>query len=260
MKPATRRSGRWGGEILVAACACLLTMAIVGSAVYLTWRMYDRHALSLRARSFVSSLRNRTQDELRESAAQLKALPKVARYVVPEINRALRETTSEEQMCASIGIAKAFVDDPKIRRRLFRLRNDPRESVAAAAVEALSWVEPPEEAARLLGECLVAAEGGQVPAAVVDEVCGGLVRLGSVGLAEMKNRLTLLSVDRRLWFVRYLGRVNPLDREQWLKVLAADADEDVRAASREAMALATETQQDDASAAMRERWGEGRGR
>jgi hypothetical protein len=204
--------------------------------VYLTWRMYDRHALSMRARTFVSSLRNRSASELEGHVAQLKALPKVARYVVPEIARSLRQANSEEQMCASIEVAKAFVDDETIRRRLFRLRNDSRESVAGAAVEALSLVRPTEEAARLLGECLVKSGGTEVPPAVVDEVCGGLVRLGPAGRGEMKKRLPLLSVERRVWLVRYVGAVQPMDREEWLDVLAEDADEQVQAAARGAMA------------------------
>ena len=235
MAPATKRNGRWGGELLVATCACLLTMAIVGSAVYLTWRVYDRHALSMRARTFVSSLRNRSPEELREHVAQLKALPKVAKYVVPEINRSLRQANSEEQMCASIEVAKAFADDAGIRRRLFRLRSDTRESVAGAAVEALSWVEPPTEAAGLLGECLVTSGDAEVHPAVVDEVCGGLVRLGPVGLAEMQRRLSLLSVERRVWLVRYLEAVRPVNHKQWLDMLAGDAEEDVRSAARAAM-------------------------
>jgi len=231
-----RRDGRWGGEILVAACACLLTMAVVGSAVYLTWRVYERHDLSQRAAAFVSSLRNRTPEELQANVARLKALPKVAKYVVPEINRSLRQAGSEEQLCASIEVAKAFVDDAAIRRRLFRLRTDGRESVAGAAVEALSWVEPPEDAARLLGECLVGSEEVGPHPAVVDEVCGGLVRLGPVGLAEMKRRLALLSAERRLWLVRYVEAVQPADRELWLDMLAADNDESVRSAALRAKA------------------------
>jgi hypothetical protein len=234
MRGIARQPGLWWGDILVAGCACLLTVAILGSGVYLTWKMMERRAVNASVRSFVSSLQNRTPAELEERVAQLRVMPKVARYVMPEIRRTLREANSEQQMGAAIQIARAFIDDRSMRKALFRLRNDEREAVAAAAVEALSRMSPPEQAATTLGECLISGSDVPVSPAVVDEVCAGLIRLGAVGRAEMERRLASLSVDRRVWLARYLKEADARDRGEWLELLRADADPTVRSAAEDA--------------------------
>jgi hypothetical protein len=212
-----------------------LTVAVAGSGVYLAWRAIERHRLNVQVRNFISSLENRTGQELEERAAQLKAQPKVARYVLPEIRQSLRGAASEQQMCAAIQISRPFVDDGKVGKVLFRLRRDPRESVAAAAVEALSRMSPGEAAAATLGACLEETGGEPPAAAVVDEVCDGLVRLGAPGLEEMKKRKGLLSADRRVWLVRYVSETSCRDREGWLEMLRGDDDAAVKAAAAEAL-------------------------
>ena len=224
----------WWGDILVAGAACLLTVAILGSGAYLAWKMWERHEVNTSVRAFVSSLQNRSPAELDERAAQLRTLPKVARYVVPEIRRTLRQANSEQQMCAAIQIARAFVNDNSIKKSLFRLRKDEREGVAAAAVEALSRLNSPEEAAGMLGECTVGDDRTPVSPAVLDEACAGLIRLGAVGRAEMQKRLTTFSVDRRVWLARYLKESDVSDRREWLELLSADADASVRSAAEDA--------------------------
>lgn len=232
-------AGWWWGDVVVAACACVLTVAVVGSGVYLAWRIYDRRQITTQLRAFIASLQNRTAEELQEQAAQLKAKPKLARYVLPELRKALRTAGSEQQVCAAIQIAREFADDAKVRLALFRLRHDPRESVAGSAVEALSRASPPEEAARLLGECL--KPGGETPihATVVDEVCGGLVGLGEAGRREMERQLADLTVERKVWLVRYIVATDPPDRGTWLKMLESDQDEAVRSAAKLAASQAT---------------------
>jgi hypothetical protein len=239
----------WWGDVLVAGCACLLTVAILGSGAYLAWKMWERHEVNTSVRSFVSSLQNRTPAELDERTAQLRSLPKVARYVVPEIRRTLREANSEAQMCAAIQIARAFVNDNSIKKSLFRLRRDEREGVAAAAVEALSRLTPPELAAGMLGECTVSDAHTPVCPAVLDEVCAGLIRLGAVGRTEMQKRLATFSVDRRVWLARYLKETDVGDRAEWLGLLRADADATVRAAAEDAAEPAGAVEVSDLSTA-----------
>lgn len=231
-----RKKGGWLGDVFVAACACALTVSIVGSAVYLSWRLYNRHHYSDLAAQFVASLQNRTPAELEKQVDDLKARPKVARYVLPELRNALRQNRSEQDVCAVIRISGAFVDDNKIRDALFRLRRDPRESVAANAVEALKGVQPAADAAALLGECLEPYDDVAAAPAVVDRVCAGLIDLGPQGLSEMKRRISRLSVNRRIWLVGYVNHANPPNRLAWLEMLAADKDESVRSAASVALA------------------------
>ncbi|MFH1419503.1 MAG: hypothetical protein ABII12_14605 [Planctomycetota bacterium] len=225
------RKGGLFGDVLVAVCACVLTVAIVGSAVYLSWKLYDRHRWREQIRTVIASLENRTPAELEERVNQLKAMPKLARYVLPEIRRTLHEAESEEQMCAAIQISRAFVDHKKIKKALFRLRTSEHEAIAAAAVEALSRVEPAEEAAGMLGECLGGTEEYPIAAAAADEACAGLVRLGEPGRKEMERRLDVLSPARRLWVVGYVRAMAPVDSSAWLEMFRADEDERVRAAA-----------------------------
>ena len=249
MQGTAKREGVWLGDVLVAACACLLTVAILGSGVYLTWKLLERRAVNTSVRSFVSSLQNRSPGELEERAAELKKKPKVAKYVLPEIRRTLRTANSEQQMCAAIQIARTFVDDRSIRRALVRLRNDEREAVAAAAVEALGGVDPPELAASLLGECLTGESDTTMSPAVIDEACAGLIRLGPAGRAEMQKRLASLSVDRRVWIARYLKEADVRDRSDWLALLRSDGDEKVRNAAQEAEEESTARKTRELSAA-----------
>lgn len=223
------RHGAWG-DVLVAGCACLLTVSILGSAVYLGWRLYDRYQWTRHARTFVLSLENRTAEELTERAAQLRARPKVARYVLPEILRGLSTAVSERQLCATIQISRAFVDDKRIRRALTRLVRDNREIVAAAAVEALAEVRPREQSAAILGGCLTNQGDSPLAPAAVDRICAGLLDAGEAGRQALSNKLALLAPDRRVWLVGFVAEGDAPDRQAWLDVLAADPDERVQAA------------------------------
>ncbi len=219
------------GDILVAVCACVLTVAIVGSAVYLSWKLYDRYRWREQIRTVIASLENRTPAELEERASQLKAMPKLARYVLPEIRMTLHQADSEEQLCAAIQIARAFVDQKKIKKALFRLRLSDHEAIAGAAVEALSRVEPVEEAASIMGQCLGDQGEYVIAAAAEDEACAGLVRLGELGRREMERHIGDLSQARRLWVVGYIRAMAPFDSSAWLEMFRADEDDEVRAAA-----------------------------
>ncbi len=222
----------WWGPLLVSISACILTISIVGSAVYLGWRVYDRRQLTARVRTIVDSLQNRTPEELAERAATLRSHPRVARFVLPEVARSIAHSRSEEQLAAAIHVASAFLDDRHITEALFRLRLDPRETVASAAISALARLEPRERAAEKLGACLVDA----VAQAGVDTACAGLYALGEPGLGEMRQRMDTLSVDRRLWLVKYVNATASPHRTAWLEMLASDDDVRVGVLARQALA------------------------
>ncbi len=131
---------------------------------------------------------------------------------------------------------RAFINHERVERALFRLRRDSHEGIAAAAVEALGDLLPPDHAAAVLGRCLDDVASRSVVDAAVDEACAGLYRLGEPGCREMKNRLPLLSVDRRIWLVGYAMETGGPQRRGWLEMLKSDAAEAVQAAAEEALA------------------------
>ncbi|MBN2561454.1 MAG: hypothetical protein JXQ75_11050 [Phycisphaerae bacterium] len=231
---STRHGSLWG-HVLVAACACVLTVAIIGSAAFLTYRVYSRYRMQAQVRSVVASLQNRTPDELAEKAAQIRAHPKVARLVLPEVLKSLRHSRSEKQQCSVIQILKVFLDDRHVEQALFHLRRDSREDIAAAAVEALGNLEPAERAADVVGRCLDDVKTHAVVDAAVDEACAALVKLGEAGRREMEKRLAVLSVDRRVWLVGYVCEAGGTERDEWLKMLRSDGDERVRTAAAAAL-------------------------
>lgn len=218
MKPGAPRKGI-GGDILVAVSACILTVSIAGSAVYLGYRAYDRRIQQERVDAFVNSLEHRTAAELEADAAQLHSKPKLAKYVLPRILASIRTENDERRQIASMRIAWAFLDNPKVRRTLHDMRASPRESVAAAAVEALAHITPPAEAAQALGDCLDVSTG-----AVVDAVCAGLVSLNEHGREVMKLKLGSFTVDRRIWIAGYIASHVVDNRDKWLDLLGGDSD------------------------------------
>jgi len=225
--PDDRAAPRGGvvGDLLVALSACLLTVSIVGSGVYLGWRAYDKRVQQEKVDTFVTSLEHRSDSELAADVDRLRSKPKLTKYVLPRLLASVRGASDERQQVASVRVACAFLDVPKIRRALYDLRTSPRESVASAAVEALSRIQPPEEAAQWLGRCLDVNAG-----AVVDGVCAGLIDLGEPGRKEMRGQLGKLSVDRRIWLAGYIG-ANPVnDRAAWLDLLSGDSEPRVREA------------------------------
>ncbi len=230
------KSGGIWGHLLVSASACLLTVSIIGSAVVLIYKGYSRYELKAKVRTFISSLENRTQEELDERAAQLKERPKLAEHVLPELRRTLANATSERQLCAAIEISRAFLQNTRIERALFELRRDGRECVAGSAVHALTGLQPPEHSAEVLGKCLEGAESKLVVEAVIDEACAGLFALGEPGLEQIRKRLPDLSPERRAWLVGYVNAVGGPYRIRWLELLKADSDPAVRAKAEAALA------------------------
>ncbi len=222
IKPQMPRKGI-GGDILVAVSACILTVSIAGSAVYLGYRAYDRRAQQERVDAFVNSLEHRTAAELAADAEQLHSKPRLAKYVLPRILASIRTENDERRQIASMRIAWAFLENPKVRRTLHDMRASERESVAAAAVEALGHITPPADAAQALGECLDVSTG-----AVVDAVCAGLVSLNEHGRAVMKAKLGSFSVDRRVWIAGYIASHSVDNRDKWLDLLSLDTDARVR--------------------------------
>lgn len=233
---AVGRPGRIWGHLLVSASACLLTVSIVGSGVFLIYKTYQRYETKSKVRAFVESLENRTQEELDDRVSQLKERPKLAEYVLPELRRTLANATSERQLCAAIEVSRAFLDNPRIGRALFELRRDGRESVAGDAVRALAGLQPPEHAADVLGKCLEGAESGHVVEAVIDQVCAGLFSLGEPGLQRMRERLPSLPAERRVWLVGYVNTVGGPYRVNWLELLRSDPNATVRARATAALA------------------------
>jgi hypothetical protein len=215
---------------MVAVSACVLTVSIAGSIIYLSWKAYDRHRYRERVAAFVSSLEHRTDAELAANVEQLREKPKLARYILPEILKSVGQSRSERQQIAAIRVACAFLDHQRIRDALMDLRNSPRESVAAVAMEALSQVQPPQRAAELLGRATDVSTG-----AVIDEVCAGLVRLGDVGRTEMQRQLPRFSVDRRVWLVGYIVEHGGGDRSAWLQMLKTDPEARVSDAASKAL-------------------------
>lgn len=224
VKQSSKQNGGVWSHVFVSLSACILTVAIVGSTVFLIWRIYEHRQLKSRVQKIVSSFQNRTPEELRAHAALLRAKPRLARHVLPEIINSIRNPTSEEQQCAAIQVASAFLDDKRIEKTLFRLRKDYRERVAAAAVVVLADLKPPHRAAGVMGRCLVDARAP----AVVDEACAALYRLGEPGRAEMQQRLSGLSVGRRVWLVRFVSAIPDPQRQAWLRMLQSDPEERVR--------------------------------
>lgn len=223
--------GLWS-HVLVSLSACVLTVAIVGSGVFLVWRSYEQRQLKIRVQKIVSSLQNRTPEELDAHAALLRARPRLARFVLPEIIKSIRTAASEEQQCAAIRVARAFLDDERIEKTLFALRVDYRERVAATAVEVLSALQPPQRAVRVMGQCLVDATAD----AAVDEACAALYRLGPAGREEMARRLEALSVGRRVWLVGFVASITAPEQRAWLEMLESDDSARVRNAAAAALA------------------------
>lgn len=227
---APQRSGFWA-HALVAVCACILTVAIVGSIVFLGYRVYRHQQLRGQVRAAIAALQNRTPEEVAERAAEVHAHPKTASMVLPEVLKNLQESKSEQQQCSAIGILRWFVNDRQVERALFRLRRDSREGVAATAVAALGDIRPPERAAGVLGQCLDDAPAREVVDAVVDEACAALLQLGEAGRQEMERKLGKLSAARRVWLVGYVAALGGGQRESWLTMLSQDGDAGVRAAA-----------------------------
>jgi hypothetical protein len=167
----------------------------------------------------------------------VKKRPKAARVVLPEILRSLRQSKSEQQQCSAIQLLSAFTEYKQVQKTLFRLRKDPRESVAAAAVQALGDAEPAERTVAMMGRCLEDAKAGAVVDAVVDEACACLYRLGEVGRKEMQRRLPMLSVGRRVWLVGYVDAMGGPGHKAWLDMLRNDSAEEVRAAAEQALLM-----------------------
>src|SRR5438874_13652438 len=83
------RGGPWR-HLLVSASACVLTVSIVGSGVFLANRLYVRYQTRGLIRDFLSSLENRTPDELDQSIAKLQERPRLVAQMLPEIVGSLR--------------------------------------------------------------------------------------------------------------------------------------------------------------------------
>lgn len=228
------RGGAWG-HVLVSASACLLTVSIVGSAVFLAHRIYNRYAIRGKIHGFLASLENRTPQELHERATQLKERPKLLEEMLPELSKTLRAARSEQQLCAAIQICRPFLGHRRIRDALFELRADGRECVAGAAVGELAAIEPPEQAADALGRCMDDVPAGVIGPAAVDRVCAGLFQLERVGLEAMRKHVSKLSVDRRVWLASYVNQVGGPYRRAWLEMLSADGEARVRDAAVRAM-------------------------
>lgn len=220
-------SGSVWGHLFVSVCACLLTVSIAGSAIFLVWRVIDRSELRSKVEMFVASLENRTPAELAERASSLKAHPKVARYVLPEIARTIRLGKSEGRQRAAIEISKAFLSDDSIVKTLFDLRLDDRETIAAAAIEVLSELQPPARAVDMIGQCLTDSK----TAGGVDAACAALYGLGEAGRAEMAKRIGRLSEGRRVWLVKYCAATPSAEQGAWLDMLQRDSAEPVRNAA-----------------------------
>lgn len=227
--PNPPRSGPWG-HILVAASACALTVSIVGSAVFLTHRAWSRYELQGKIRDFLISIENRTPDELQQRLDQLGDRPKLVEQMLPELMETLRNPRSEEQLVAVLHIIKPFMKHTRVINALVQARSDRRERIAAAAVDAIAKIDPPTRAADLLGQCLDDATGGTVGPAAVDRACAGLFDLGRDGMDVARTRIGKLSVDRRVWIVKYVNEVGGPYRSAWLDMMAADADERVKLA------------------------------
>ncbi|MBX3395849.1 MAG: hypothetical protein KF841_10830 [Phycisphaerae bacterium] len=224
---AAHGGGSVWGHLVVSVCACLLTVSIAGSAIFLVWRVIDRSELRSKVEMFVASLENRTPAELAERAASLKAHPKVARYVLPEIARTIRLAKSEGRQRAAIEISRAFLTDESIVKTLFDLRLDDRETIAAAAIDVLSELQPPARAVDLIGQCLTDSK----TAGGVDAACAALYGLGEAGRVEMGKRIGRLSEGRRMWLVNYCAATPSTEQGAWLDMLQADGAESVRSAA-----------------------------
>ena len=236
MTTVTPRKSGWLGPIFVTVASAILTITILGSAVYLGVRFYEKRRRETEIQSFVHSLPNRSPDELAAQAEQLQQRKGVRRYLLPEIQRTMLTGPTEQQRWSAVRISEAFLESKGIRKTLVRISTLPPESVqervAAEATRVLGKVRPPEEAARLIRSCLSA---NSCPA-VVDEVCAALFGLGPVGLETAKACSMELSEGRKLWLVRYISEQGDIERQrEWLNWLAANDHAAVAKAATDAL-------------------------
>jgi len=219
--------------MFVMLASTVLTITILGSAVYLGVRFYEKKRREREIQNFVQALPNRSPAELAEQARELHQRKGVQQYLLPEIRRTMLAGQTEQQRWSAIRISEAFLESNGIRKTLGRIAGYPQERLAAEATRVLSQAKPPETAAELMTTCLKDA----ICPAVVDEACAAFYRLGDVGLNSIQQCADELSIGRKLWLVRYVSEQGDSDQQrQWLGWLAKAADESVQQAAQAAIA------------------------
>jgi hypothetical protein len=223
------------GHVVAGVVACALTVSIVGSAAYLGIRTYRQREERARIGAFVAALEHRNREELKHVVDELRKRPGLAGRVVPTVLRAARRDGSPSRQLAAVEVAAAFADDERVEQALVDLRLSRNDVVAARAVEALGRVDPPARAAARLAECL------DTPSqAAIDAACVGLVGLGGAGATMLKDNLSKLDPERRVWLCGLIVELRPGTAAELLGALQADPDERVRAqATAAAAALAS---------------------
>lgn len=204
-------------RLKAALLAFALTVSILGSLGYLAFRRLEESQEEARVRAFVEGLTFRSQAELHEGVEFLLERPALARRVLPVVvQRARRAELPATTRLAAVRVAREFVRrEPRIARALFRLRESPDEYVASEAVLALGEVQPPEDAAELLGQCLT----GNVSPSVVDAACDRLIRLGLPGRQALAARIDRLSAERRAWIMGLVSDRGLSDASAWVQLL-----------------------------------------
>ena len=209
----------------IAVMSCILTVAILGSGIFLYVRWQRSRDEQARITTFVNGLQNLSPEQLRTSADELSKRPRMARRVLPRVmGRARGRATPAERLAAVRFLARFAGDRPDVADALYGLRRNADEGVAAEAAAALAAITPRDAAAARLASCLDAP----AQPAVVDVVIDELLKLDSTGRAALEARMPLLSPDRRMWVVGLVMDRRPADHRQWLELFAADPDADVR--------------------------------
>jgi len=221
------------GPVFVMLASTVLTITILGSAVYLGVRFYEKKRREREIQNFVQALPNRSPAELAEQARELQQRKGVQQYLLPEIRRTMLAGQTEQQRWSAIRISEAFLESKGVRKTLRRTARLPQERLAAEATRVLSRAKPPEAAAELMTTCLKDA----ICPAVVDEACAAFYDLGEVGLNSITQCADELSSGRKLWLVRYVAEQERTDnQQQWLAWLSKASDEAVQEAARASIA------------------------
>jgi len=221
------------GPIFVMLASTILTITILGSAVYLGVRFYEKKRREREIQNFVQALPNRSPAELAEQARELQQRKGVQQYLLPEIRRTMLAGQTEQQRWSAVRISEAFLESKGVRKTLSRIAAFPQERLAAEATRVLSRAQPPELAAELMTNCLKNA----ICPAVVDEVCAALYDLGEVGFNSITQCSDELSVGRKLWLVRYVSEQERSESQQkWLAWLSKASDDAVQQAARDSIA------------------------
>lgn len=84
--------------MFVMLASTVLTITILGSAVYLGVRFYEKKRREREIQNFVQALPNRSPAELAEQARELHQRKGVQQYLLPEIRRTMKRARADHTL------------------------------------------------------------------------------------------------------------------------------------------------------------------